>query len=489
MKRAVILAVFIALLSTLALPGSLPAEASAVPTWTSIVAYFNPNPAPPEGADELGIVVYSESDGKPLSLPQDVQMAPYQSGTLLIGKIIGEQGFKGSAVISSSARVAAVYKQVPSDNTPYSPIVYTSFDASQAGPGKIFVPGIQRTAAYDLEIGVQNIESAPAVMTLHFYNEEGSPAVPSPDPVTVPANRSYVFKASDYIPDEFYGSVVIESQLEITGLPARLVAAVQEIQGGGRRAYAYEAVSTGSSQLLMPAAGCQAGDTQQTSIYAVQNLGGNPTDVYVEYFYYDENHELRALSSAPKTIQPSFSARFSPCDEDVAGELTGVEGMTAVIHSGTENIAAVCRLNANDGLMTAFLGQSAPASAGEFVTLLPYVEWSTAEDGIHTEILVMNPNDLDADDVIITYYNRKGEIAAEHFIGSTGGEGPLPAHSVRTSSPNSQRIIGKRGFTGAVVIRSSVPIIALARVTRFVDIDGFTILGDDYNGIPYNVSD
>ncbi len=484
MKRAVILAVFIALLSTLALPGSLPAEASATPTWTSIVAYFNPNPAPVGGPDELGIVVYSEDDDKALSLPQDVQMAPYQSGTLLIGKIIGEQGFKGSAVISSSTQVVAVYKQAPADNAPYSPIVYTSFDMSQAGQGRIYIPGVQRTTAYDTEIGVQNIETASVVMTPHFYGEDGSERVY--DPVVVAGSHSYVFKASDYVEEEFYGSVVIESRLEITQMESRLVAAAQEVQGGGRRAYAYEGVSTGATELMMPEAGCQSGDIQKTSIYAVQNLGINPTNVSVDYYFYDANQNLQVVTSAAKQIQPNFSARFSPCDEDVADQLADIDYMTAVVRSDSEIIAAVCRMTAGNGLATAFLGQALPHSAGDFVTLLPYVEWSSSEDGIHTEIRVLNPNDDMADRVTIEYYNRKGSLVAEHAIGSTAGEGPIPPHGVRMSSPNTQRIIGKRGFTGAVIIRSSVPIVALARVTRSVDVDNFTVLGDDYSGIPYN---
>ena len=486
MKRAVILAVFIALLSTLALPGSLPANAESTPTWTSIIAYFNPNPSDGDTPEELGVAVYGDNDSKkPLSLPKDIDMGPFQSGTLLIGKLIGQQGFQGSAVISSSVPVVAVYKQAPSDNAPYSPILYTSFDVSQAGQGKIYIPSIQRSAAYNSQIGVQNIETAAAVLTLHFYNENGEEPF-TPDPIPVGANRSYVFKVSDFIGEDFNGSLVIESHLASTELTARLVGAVQEIQGGGRRAYAFEGVSSGSGQLFMPSAGCQAGESKQTTTYAVQNLGADATNVTVDYYYYDQDQNLQSVSSAEQTIQPGYSARFSPCDDEFNEQLTGIGSrMTAIVHSTGENIAAVCRLSAEDGLMTAFLGQPIPDNSSSYTVLLPYVEWSSQADGIHTEILVMNLSEGPANNVHVLYYDRKGKVVADHALGATDGDGPLPAYAVRTSSPSAMRIIGQRGFTGAAVIQSDTPVVALARVTRDVDVDGFTVLGDDYSGIPY----
>ncbi len=485
MKRAAFLAIATALLLTLVLPGSLPAQASTVPTWTSIIAYFNPNPGGVNPVEELGLIVYDDQGKLAISLPQDINMQPYQSGTLLIGKITGMQGFKGSAVMSSSVPVVAVYKQAPNDSTPYSPILYTSFDVSQAGLGKIYIPSIQRTLAYDSEVGVQNIETAAALMTLHFYNEDGTEL--SAGPFTVPANRSFVFRASDYLIEEFHGSMMIESLLaNTTELNARMVAAVQEVQIGGRRAYAFEGVSGGSPELFMPSAACAAGQSKQTTSFAVQNVGAGDSDVSVEYSYYDENQNLQTLTSSSKTLAPGFSARFSPCDADVAAQLSGVERMTAVIRSTAENIAAVCRLDADDGLMTAYLGQPAPTSPGRYYLLLPYVEWSAQAGGIHTEIVVMNTTGEAASDVDVIYYHRNGKVAAEHKIGSTGSDGPLPAYAARSSSPSSVRIIGARGFNGAVIIESSVPVVALARVTRDVDVDGYTVLGDDYSGIPYN---
>lgn len=484
MKRAVILAIFLALLSTLALPGSIPAEASGPPTWTSIVAYFNPNPGPPDSVEELGVAVYRSEESPPLGLPQGVSMRPFQSGVLLIGQIIQEPGFKGSAVISSSVPVVAVYKQAPADNIPYSPILYTSFDMSQTGQGKVYIPSLQRSAAYDSQIGVQNVEGGPVLLSLRFYGADGN--VIDGGTVSVPANRSYVFKASDYFSEDFNGSAIIEGQLESTGLMARLVAAVQEVQGGGRRAYAFEGVASGSTELVMPSAGCQAGETLMTSSYTVQNVGGDATDISVSYYYYDDNGELQSVATTAGGVEPGFSAAFSPCDEEVAEELTG-RNLTAIIRSTGENIAAVCRLSANNGLMTAFLGQPIPASgAGVFRLLLPYVEWSPREGGIHTELLVMNPTDSPADDVRVIYYARSGSVAATHVLGAAGGEGPLPPYTVRTSNPSAMRIVGARGFAGAAIIESSQPVVALARVTRSVDVDGYTLLGDDYNAIPNN---
>jgi hypothetical protein len=117
--------------------------------------------------------------------------------------------------------------------------------------------------------------------------------------------------------------------------------------------------------------------------------------------------------------------------------------------------------------------------------VLPYVEWATRASGFQTTISVMNASGNPAQNVKAYYYANKGsKHVAEHNISSA--DSPLLPWTRRTTSPVAARAVEGRGFNGAVILESDQPIVALARVVRTVDVNGYKTLGEDYNAIPYN---
>jgi hypothetical protein len=278
MKRVAFLSILIVLLTTLVLPGSNPVEAQSAPTWNSVIAYFNPNPGPPSPPEEMNVVLY-KTDGRQIyldfgdSMSGAIPMLPFQSGTLLLGEVVSDASFQGSAMVSATVPIMAVYKKVANNNEPYSPILYTSFDIGHAGQGDLFIPSVRRQVAYDTQIGIQNVESLKIDLEISVYDLEGTEILTITPGVTDPLN-AYIFKMSSYpdqIPMPFEGSLVVRARLTETTVAARIVAAVQEIQAGGRRAFAYEGLTGSDTVILMPTAACQAGETALSTTYTVQN--------------------------------------------------------------------------------------------------------------------------------------------------------------------------------------------------------------------------
>ncbi|HSV85244.1 MAG TPA: hypothetical protein VLH85_01625 [Levilinea sp.] len=489
MKRVVIPHIFLVLLMTLGLAGSAPVEAQTTSTWISVIAYFNPNPGPLSSPEELSVVLYRH-DGIQIDLDFGnangaIPILPYQSGTLLLGQLNNDPSFQGSAIVSATVPIMAVYKRAASDNEAYSPILYTSFDINQAGQGVIYLPSVRRLPAYDTQVGIQNVESLPIDLEITIYDAAGA-AVHTVTSENLTPLTSFIFKMSSYagqIPVPFEGSMVVRARLAGSTAAARIVAAAQEMQIGGRRAFAYEGLSTSDYFIFMPTATCLAGETAQTTTFTVQNTGVSPSNIYIDY--YDESGELIATSSVA-SVPAYASASFNSCSEDVLAATQGKD-MSAVVISEGHRIAVVGRLESSDGLMTAFTGQpmGGLASGGAYRVVLPYVEWSTRPNGFRTTISVMNVSGDPAVNVKAYYYaNRGSSPVAVHHLGSVSD--PLLNYTRRTTSPVAARAVEGRGFNGAVILESDQPIVALARVVRAVDISGYKTLGEDYNGIPFN---
>jgi hypothetical protein len=489
MKRVAFSLMMVVLLMTLALTGSAPVEAQTSPTWNSVIAYFNPNPGPLSPPEELSAVLYRDN-GEQIDLDFGgtngaIPMLPYQSGTLLLGQLNNDPGFQGSAMVSATVPIMAVYKRATSDSEAYSPILYTSFDISQAGQGVIYVPSVRRLPAYDTQVGIQNVESLAVDLEMTIYDADGA-AVYTASSENLPPLTAFIFKMSSYaeqIPVPFEGSLVVRARLAGTAVAARIVAAVQEIQMGGRRAFAYEGLAEADHFIFMPTAACQAGETAQSTAFTVQNTGTNSANIHVDY--YDGSGELIAASASAE-VAPYASRTFDACSEEVI-EFTQGKDMSAVVVSEGQRIVVVGRLESSDGLMTAFTGQPMEglATGGAFRVVLPYVEWSTRTNGFRTTISVMNVGAEPAVSVKAYYYANKGGVpVAVHNLGTASD--PLLNYTRRTTSPVAARAVEGRGFNGAVILESDQPIVALARVVRTVDISGYKTLGEDYNGIPYN---
>ncbi len=502
MKRALRVVVLLILLGVLVIPGPAPANAAGKTTWTSVVAYFNPNPQPdplpPDYTQPvLNVLFLQQGSTARRELLNDIEIKPYQSGTLLVGNVLRDPNFTGGAVISATVPVLAVYKQVSTETKePYSPILYTSFALSDAGLGTFYLPNVQANQAYDTRIGVQNVESLQIEVVLRFYSEEQGEFVTARKPLY--NQRTLVINTSDALKEAyngameqptlpFRGSLVVQAFRAGNDDPARLVVVAQEIQGGGRRAYAFEGVNGGDSWVFMPNAMCEMGDNKMSAEMMVQNVGADNATVWVDY--YSAAGDVVATSPAV-VIAPRYNHLFDACDEAVYAQTRG-QGLSAVIHSDGEPIAALGKVRSDDGLMTAYTGLRMPGSAlpGQpYRTVLPYVEWSPKSTGLRTYLTIMNVSNQPATDVRVLYYGSGGVLESSHWVARSDAQpGPLAPYARRTSNPGAARALNPdtNHFAGGVIVESDQPVVVVARVQRTVGTGSYNTLGDDYNGIPY----
>lgn len=503
MKRATLAlpVLIVVLILMLALTGGSPTRAQSSPVWNSAILYFNPADTPIETqgcesapeCDDISILYYRESGETVPS--KAIPIRPFESGVVLIGSVLYDQTFKGSAVISSTVPLAALFRQVYTSSDPYSPIVYTSLDNTMAGEGYFYLPWVQSTSGFDTEVGVQNIESVPVSLKLHFYKRDGSLyTYDPPQGISLEPQRSYIFRISS-IPlpwaNSFDGSLVVEAHF--SGMPdshPKIVAAAREVMVGGNKANGFEGVGTGQTAWHMVTSLCSYGPALQTSQYSIQNTS-LATTAQVQVDYYTANGELYATypASGSATISPGAALLVNGCDPTpkTAGAVMTGKYLSAVVRStNSVGLAVVGKVIGKDGLLTAFNGQTPPPSSpdGKYYVAMPYVEFAVREDGIRTYLSVLNVGENPANNIQLTYYGRDGSLITAVNLTAK----PLPAHAKIGSDPSAAGAIdpGAYGFIGAANIISDQPVVALGRVQRGVSLPGgITNLGDDYIGAYY----
>ena len=494
MKRALVLSLAFVLVAVLAVPGAVQGRAPGATTWTSIISYYNPSTY----ADETGLtVVYykNELDGTVTEIPsQPIPITSHSSGTLLVGSILKDPEFQGSAVVSATVPIIAVYKQSVPGSEPYSPVLYNSFSMTESGQ-YAYLPSVQNSTAYNTQIGIQNLLGSVVKLDLELIDSENPGNTYSPGSVvTILPQSSYIFNVSDLVGAAgFTGSMVASAEvLEQPGTPGKIVAVAKDVQGGGRRAYAYEGVAGGSTDIYLPTAMCQYGDTGMTTLIDVQNIGGGSTQVWVDYQTANGDSLVSTYTSAT-TIESGAMKTLNPCDESIL-EFTAGKNMTAVVRSDSSNIAVTGKAMSNDGLQTAFTGQTYPSAAtfsdGYYHVAVPYVEWSTHANGYRTYITIMNVhNDETAMDVKALYYSQDGSLIKTHTVASNFNDSTqLATYGKFSTNASLARAVpsGSRGFNGAVEIISDKPIVVLTRVERSVDIGDYRTLGEDYTGLYFD---
>lgn len=465
----------ILLLGVLALPGSANAS-QAAPAWTSIISYYNPG----EGGHQLTIVYYT-ADGSDIP-SRPVNLEKNGSGTLYIGNTLMDPNFKGSAVISATTPVLAVYRQVVAGDDPYSSLIYSSFSMRDSGFGKYYVPYFSVTPALDPQIGIQNVEAVDIKVSVHVIDALGPRTVLSDQ--LIPSQASLIRSASELgLAPGFEGAMVIEAGIDSpSNQDARVVAAVRVTQGGGRRAFAYEGLSGGESSIFMPVVSCQYGTGRVTSMLHVQNTGSG--EITYEVKYYDRSGGLFATQDGG-SIQAGAQSNLNPCDTP---EMSG-RSLSAVVTAPGGSISVVAMVSGQDGLLAAYTGQRMPdpgaflQTDGRYHVVLPYVEYATRTDGWRTTISVQNISDTAASDIQVKYYGTDGSLLGTHVLASA--DASMPSYAQFGSDPTQAYSIdpGSRGFYGAVEITSDQAIAVVARVQRAVNVDGFTTLGEDYSGV------
>jgi hypothetical protein len=475
MKKAAFFILAIIMIASLALPGTVQAQTGATTqTWTSIIYYYNP------GEETTVNVNYYNAAGGSAGSSTPIVVPTHGSGEIYIGETNVADGFQGSAVLMSNTEVQAIYEQAPSADPNYSRLLYSAFNYEQ-GDTTIYVPSIANDPkGYISQVGIQNIVPSPITVTLKFYDAAGAQIGADFTTPEIPASASYIFQANNPTNIAGFPALPIDSSLVISvnQSEGKVVAAVEELQNVGRRAYAFEGISDPAEVVYIPSALCSSGHGSQKTALNIQNTTGQST--VVRMTAYAENNSsatVKKLNSSPYTVTlaPYGKAVVSTCS--IKG--TSRKSAAVVIESD-ENIAVVAKAVGSDGISTAYVGQN----QGAPVISLPYVVWAAnSTKGYQASLTVMNVSSTPAANVKVTLYRNDGSEVV--YMLPT-----IAAYSKRTFNPSIAKATraADKTFRGAAVIESSAgsnALVALVRMERKVSgVRGTTYLGEDYIGIP-----
>lgn len=465
----------LALIVALVLVGAIgvSAQSATDQAWTSSITYYTPS----DTAGQM-IVTYYASDGSSYST-DPIVLDPHKAGSLFIGSVSTvPDGFGGSAVLAADVPIVATYVQFASgaEAANYGRMLYNGFSAGEAA-SKFFVPTVLYQAfGSTTTVGVQNIEATETTARLRFY-AAGNPVAAATRDVAIPAQSSFIFTPADIsgLNPGFSGSLVITTDETGGGY---VVAAAEETFDAGRAAYAFEGVAQGANTIYMPSMQCQYRPEQQTSYYAIQNAGTGDATVSITFY----NTAGVTIGTMPATVVPEGGKlSANPC---AAGLAPGSFG-SAVIESAGAEIIAIGKIVANNGLRTAFVGQS----VGSTSLAAPYVRWAAdPTTDFRSYIAVMNVGSGDATNITATYYDGTGAVVATHTLASVGN--PLPRFIKTNTDPNTAGALtaaysdfGFHPTGGAIEFSSDQPIVVLARLQRIVSLGATTSFGEDYNAI------
>jgi len=348
------------------------------------------------------------------------------------------------------------------------------------------VPSVLHEGYYISRIGIQNIENETVNLTLHFYDSTGVEKVTISDK-SIDAQGSYIFQIiddEDNIPgigSSFNGSLVIEAA-KGDGSPARVVAAVEDLQSQGQRSYAYEGSSATAKTFYLPYANCRYSTNRQSTVYYVQNAG--TADASITVYYYTTGGTSIAYYTPAAKIKPGARMLVSACDSRVYTRMNGKNG-TARITSSTQPLVVIGKVTSNNGLSTAFLGRS---SGGKDI-LLPYVEYSKLSSSPRASLSIMNVSSGSATSIYIKYWYKKidGTFAYQK-VTVASSSAPLRRYGKYTAAPrvSGAALDANGNYLGAAEVVSNANVVVVVRTSQTITgIPGITTLGEDYTGVPY----
>jgi hypothetical protein len=439
-------------------------------TWTSSITYFTTS----ETGGTISVVFH---DGSNTYISNPISIGGKSSGDVNIGSTSLGDDFKGSAVLSSDVPLFSITTQFAKNNTErYSKAISTGFNINDAG-SKFYLATVRANGITETTIGVQNVENEPIVATLEFY-ERWSMQLSFVYTVTLDPGEAYVSKLPDiptYSGGYWDGSLIIKGEKVSDGSPGKVVASAVETQDRGRGVYSYEGTKEGSETIYLPSAMCEY--FNQTSFYAIQNVGSATAKVVVDY--YDMN--AKKVGSMPtKYIQAGAKYSTNPCDNRI---LRGQKGSAVVRSLNGVPLIAMGKITTPDGMSTAFTG----LSDGSTHLAAPYIRWSSSTGNYRTYIAVMNLGNDNAIDIKVNYYGAEGNLVSTHTIASVSN--PLEPNTKANTNPSMAGALtngsfGYDGNGGAIEIISDQPIVVIVRAQISPkNIGGINVFAEDYNAL------
>jgi hypothetical protein len=477
MKRSIPFLTFLVLLISLLIPIGAFAQGTSGLDWTSAIYYQNTDSA----AGTIDIDFY---DGTVKTSASSIPVNGFASGKLLVGSVGGlATDFAGSAVLSANVPIAAVYLEWAqgADETVNSRSIYAGFNSSQAAT-VFYIPTVLKKAFsgdFSTLVGIQNTGGTSTNVTLEFL-AAGSPTATYSYTVAIEPQASHIFSTNDIadvdLPQEFSGS------LKITSDTQPVVATARETQDVGTAAYAFEGVSSGSSTVYVPTSLCDysSGGRVFRSFLAVQAIGGDATGISITH--YDRDSPATYVDNVGDLTDGNKLSR-NPCVH--ASAPSGFIGSAAVTTASGDVVViikVVSRETTTSNTRTAYIG--VPASSTTKYALPFVTRNADAAAGFRSFIAVQNISGGDATDIVATYYNPDGSVAAVATLADGGS--PLGDKMKVNTNPNSAGAVDVDGnFDGSVIITSDVAVAITVRNQIEADPPHYQF-GEDYTGIPQN---
>lgn len=491
MKKVLTLVVALAVL--LGVFGAVEAASAAdarTASWAVSITYQN------VGAGDAHVMMHFYEEGSAVPVEYDAGMLKAGAGaSLYIGKVSVDDGFRGSAVLSSGEPLVATVVQFSNDAGFKMRLLSNGFQAAQASDNVLIASTFGNTFNRTTVFSIQNTEGEEATATVEFFGTDGL-SKGSVD-YDIPAYSTKYIEMDNTtdtgLPSAtFNGSAVVTGVLKSDGItPAGLVAGVSELYTDRAVAANFEGlpVAAAANTIYMATGVCDKFGLD--TFYAVQNASSSQdATITVQYYNLDGTP---AGSETFDPIGPGVKQSIRTCNATVAG-FTG----SAVIESVGGEIVAVGKAQASasakadtKNVFAIFMGENAGATK----MALPFVRWAndanyTAKDNVggkqRAYIAVQNLSGADAK-FNAFYYDKNGDLVATHVL-------DIPADAKQNTNASLAGALGQNGmvagefgyytdgtFGGAVIIEAhadnpTATFIAIARVQH-------PGAGEDYNAV------
>lgn len=471
MKKVSIVTAIALLLIVSLVPQAALAQSATSQAWSTSITYYTPDAT----GGNLWIHYYAEGSSTPVTADPIVLLG-HKAGSLFIGNVAGiTDPFKGGAVLESDVPVIATAVNIAQTgpDTNYARPLYTAFDPAMASPN-FFIPTVlyQRFGYSTSTIGIQNVGDVAVNATLSVF-ATGSATAAFEQTYAIQPQSSKIVTAADMaaaLGAGFSGSATISAP------GGAVVASAQETADAGRAAKAFEGLpaDAGATTIYMASMMCRAfGAGQQTSYYAIQNVGAAQASVAIDFY---NTAGALVYTSPSLSIPVGNKISANPC-QYVAndGDLEGVVGSAVIRSTNSVPLIAMGKVSGATLTETAFVGQS----GGGTKVAAPYIRWKADPTlGERSYVAIMNIGGADAT-VEVRYYGADGLLKATHplTIGSM-----IKANTNWQLASGSNTDFGVNPFGGAIEVSSTngQPVIVVVRVQKTAGAD---VLAEDYNGM------
>ena len=429
---------------------------------------------------------YNEKTASAVTINRSINAGAGSS--LFLGSLSGAEalpeGFLGSVVMGSNQTIVGTMVQIPQN----SPVKNRPLSNGFSGGGSqvLLATILKNVFSSSSTFSIQNADTGNINITVRFFRVgETTPALTLTEN-DIPSGSAKFYEAAEIagLGASFNGSAVVTAVKSTGGLAANIVGSVLELGTNNLSAKAFEGIGSGSTNLYVATALCDAFSGTRTA-YAVQNTDTvNSANVTVTY----KNSAGATVGTDTKSISAGGKQSFIACDKTPAG----FSGSAQVASSGPAIVAIAKAFKPADGNYgTAFLG----ASAGASKIALPYVRYTSDANFAtgnfqRTFIAIQNIGGSAVANVLVKYLDKDGTVIGTHTIAS------IPSGSKANS--NASNAIGNAakllefgnpvsnvggGFGGAVIIEGPAgsQLIAIGRVASSAPTGD---VAEDYNGIP-----